>query len=41
MGRGLLDALADGLGNLANLFSGCMISLLAGLLMLLALFSQP
>ncbi|MFO7696842.1 MAG: hypothetical protein R6X16_06755 [Anaerolineae bacterium] len=32
MGRGLLDGLADGFGNLASLFSGCLIGPVVGLL---------
>mgnify|MGYP000871084127 FL=1 len=37
MGRGLMDGLAKGFGDIADLFSGCLVSALAALLAAVAL----
>jgi hypothetical protein len=39
MGRWLLGGLADGFGNVANLFSGCAVCLVAVLLAVAALIA--
>ena len=39
MGKGLLEGLADGFGNLANLFSGCLICVAAVMLAMVALIA--